>query len=160
MKRKKIHWRTLYIRKKDELESVKRDLDDAKSKAEYYKKRFREFGTNVETVDEGGDCIKVMKWTVKPQTWGTYITFMDNGEMSREELEQLFRAKLLNKIAEFLVENEIVKYITRLPGESFDPLAFGTAGAKLYVIPWDQMPHKRTIELTQYVENIDEGEVL
>ena len=140
-------------------ENKARDLDaivsDSKREAEYYKKRFREFGSNVETIDPTNNCyITQVKWETKPEPWGHYIVF-NKGLLDYPDKDKVFKEmkdRIVYEIARGLLENNLVQIIIHTPkdGPMFNE---STIGAKLYVVPWEQMPHKRTVELRQYVEN-------
>lgn len=126
------------------------ELKEATDKAEYYKKRFRKFGSNVDTTDlESGKIVCMVKWTLTPEVYGQYArldphfaTSIDYGK----EIERLVTTHLV----EGLIDNELVQFIW---SSGDDHELFGkTVGAKLYVVPWEQMPHSKIIEMKQYVD--------
>lgn len=122
----------------------------AKDEADYYKERFRELGSNVETVDTDGDVMTI-KWELTPKQFGNYITVGDAISIT-PEIERLLITKLSDSLAKAMVEGNIAQIIKKV-GLYDDPITrYGTIGVKLYVVPWEQMPHKRTIELQQEVE--------
>jgi len=134
--------------------------ETSEEKAEYYKKRFREFGTNVKTVDPGsGKLIVMEKWELHPQPWGQWVKF-DNAIINLDNEEAIFqqiKEEIMRKIVGGLIEQNLVQIIRHDPDDS--PLnRYGTYAAKLYIVPWEQMPHERTIELKRYVENTLERE--
>ena len=136
-----------------------RERDKYKEKAQFYAKRFRQFGKNVETVDPGsGELVRMLEWEIKPEAWGEYLClYADLRQMSAAEAEQEIKTRLMKEIARGLIENDIVQFVYKNADMS-DPLSqFGTIGGRLYVVPWEQMPHRRTLELKQYVEET-EGE--
>lgn len=116
----------------------------AENKANDYRSRFETFGSNVETV-ENLKGVKVLKWSLKPQPWGTYATYINDSEPSKEILKKC----LADRIAKGLIENNVVQFIDK-PRSNDDPLsAVSTMGAKLFVIPWEQVPHTRFLEVMQ-----------
>lgn len=140
---------------------LKNERDRYKEKTEYYEKRFREFGKNVETIEPDDLCIKQLKWEIRPEQFGDYAMIMKHFDQSVEEMGKALREKVVRGMAEAMIENNLVQFIENFSDED-DPFSLmGTIGAKMYVIPWEQMPHKRTIEIRQYVENtLEEGETL
>ena len=128
----------------------------AEQEAEYYRKRLLNIGSNMEVADVKDDhFITEVKWSVNTQTWGHYIEFDHQilyNSPDRDEIFQSMKKQLVEKIATGLLERNIVQFIVHDPKD--DPfLRMGTLGAKLFVIPWEQMPHKRTVEIKQYIEN-------
>lgn len=139
--------------------TAENQLGPAKEKAEYYRKRFREFGKNVDTSDmDNGKLISMLKWELRPEPYGTYVgvhkSFIDEeGEVLRG-----VKGDIIRTLVEGLIENDLVQMFVK---DGDDPMyPFQTIGAKLYVVPWEQMPHKRTMELKQYVENVLEDDGL
>lgn len=124
----------------------------AESEAEQYKDRFRKFGSNVETVDpENGKYVELVKWELKPEMWGSY-SFYD-ARFRNAELVEIFQRELVEKIVNGLIERDLVQFYIKDPNEAGGPLGLqGTYAAKLYVVPWEQMAHRRTIEIMQYAE--------
>ena len=129
-----------------------------KESAEYYKKRFMAFGSNVETV-EGKGYIDMLKWEVQPEPWGHYARVDESFfQMGMEEAFRGLKGDLVRHLVDQLLENNLVQFYTRGYDVKDIMYPMGTIGAKLYVIPWEQMPHRRTLELKQYVEaTIEEG---
>ena len=130
-------------------------IEPAEAKAAFYEKRFREFGSNVETVDPGeGKAVVMEKWELHPQAWGKWAKF-DNAIINLDNEEAIFqqiKEEIMRKIVGGLIEQNLVQIIRHDPDDS--PLnRYGTYAAKLYIVPWEEMPHKRTLELKRYVEN-------
>ena len=127
---------------KDRYKSV---AEAAQEEAERYKTRFREFGSNVETIETEG-LVQCLKWEISPQAWGNYI-------ISREGLSDdgVIKAhrEALKSIVQGLMDGNMVQFIDKTDGE-LGPLGGCTYAVKLYVVPWEQMPHRKTIELSQY----------
>ena len=95
------------------------------------------------------------KWTIEQQPWGTYIAL--DRELSEEEQETA-KKRIVESIVKGLIERNLVQFISKDRDERFPIAEYKTLAAKLYVVPWEQMPHKRTIELRKYVENtLEEG---
>jgi len=116
--------------------------EEAEAKAKYYEKRFLTLGSNIEIKDTG-HCLVELTWQIKPEEWGNYAVITGG------EIDEKIKEKVAQTLAEGLIENNLVRFITREPGVE-DVL--GICAVKLCVVPWEQMPHKRTIELKQYVE--------
>ena len=119
--------------------------DKAQEEAEYYKDRFRKFGSNVETVEPTGKPVECLKWTLDMQQWGNYVAAMRPIE---DEAIQYAHQMALEGLVKGLMEHNIVQFIDKVGQGPFDG---NTYAVKLYVVPWEQMPHKRTIELSQYI---------
>ena len=123
--------------------------EQAEAKAKYYEKRFLTLGSNIEIKDTG-HYIEELTWQIEPEEWGNYAVITGG------EIDEKTKEKVAQILAEGLIENNLVRFITREPweGHSSDPMedALGICAVKLCVVPWEQMPHKRTIELKQYVE--------
>ena len=113
----------------------------AQEEAEKYKERFRKFGSNVETIEEDG-AVKCLKFTVEQQPWGTYA---ESVHTLKEDDIAYVRRELLDCIVQGLMNHNIVQFLEHDNG----PIGGRTYAAKLFVVPWEQMPHKRTIEIMQ-----------
>lgn len=128
---------------------------EAEEKAKFYEDRFRRFGSNVETVDPGSGKLVVMeKWTIEQQPWGKYAICRE--DISDEELEKL-KESIVEGLVRGLIEKNLVQFILKERNTVFPIAEFKTLGAKLYVVPWEQMPHERTLELERFVKNTLEG---
>ena len=138
-------------------ERWKNKADEESERAKYYVNRFREFGRNVETVEpKSGKFVVCEKWSLRCEPYGVYKKFP--GTINEEDLEQI-KKELAEKIAGALIENNLIQFFVK-EADEFGPLTeFETIGVKLFVVPWEQMPHKRTIELKKYVENTLEEDV-
>ena len=121
--------------------------DAAQEEAEKYKERFRKFGSNVETVDTGGG-VECLKWEVEPQQWGSYVATL--GKLSDESVKEAHRTAV-EKIVQGLMERNVIQFVDKTEN-AYGPFVSCIYAAKLYVVPWEQMPHKRTMELYQEVE--------
>ena len=138
-------------------EKLANQLIPKAAKAEFYKKRFQDFGTNVETTEPGsGKFVVCEKWSLRWEPYGVYKKFP--GTINEEDVEQI-KKELAEKIAGALIENNLIQFFVK-EADDFGPLTeFATIGAKLFVVPWEQMPHKRTIELKKYVDDTLEEDV-
>ena len=133
------------------------EADLSKNEAEYYRKRFRDFGSNVGTVEpDNGKIVQMLKWELKPQAWGQYCV-VDDVLIEKNDMETVYRVledKVIKGIAKGLIERNLVQFISKGP-DAFDPLnRYGTYAAKLYVVPWEQMPHGKILELKQYSDEV------
>lgn len=122
----------------------------AEEEARYYKTRFRAFGSNVETVEpDDSKDLRVLKWELKPEIYGNYLK-IDDELIDPGYLEK----KVAEELAKGLVERNLVQFIKKDP-DNTDPLnRYGTFAAKIYVVPWEQVPHKQIIELKQLSDEI------
>lgn len=141
-----------YYREKVHRIRAEQAAKEMQKKADYYSKRFREFGSNVETVDSSNGTIVELKWEVEPQPYGQYI--MVDGSITQEEYFYLARKDILEKIAYGLMENDLVQFIYKVENKDCPLTRFGTLGGKLFVVPWEQMPHKRVIEIRSMANEI------
>lgn len=131
----------------------------AETQAEYYKDRFQRMGSNVETVDPEPGCpVKVEKWEVRPRAWGTFLIM--NPSEHPDLAIKFAKESLVREIARSLIENDLVQFIVHEFEDDDDPLndGRGTVGAKLYIVPWEQMPFSRRIQIAMKAEKIIEEE--
>lgn len=139
------------------------EKEEAEERYNRLKKRFMEFGRNVETVDpESGRNLVAEKWEMHAESLGNSLMFStrkdDLTQADYLALIDQYKAELIKGIVNVLMEDQLVQFYTK---EEDYPLFGGTIlGAKIYVVPWEQVPHRRTVELRRYVENTlkeDEG---
>ena len=124
----------------------------AEETAEYYKDRFRKFGSNVDTVEpDSGKLVQMLKWEIEPQPWGTYA--LVDPHINERVIEQRKR-QLAENIARGLIERDILQFIVKSADYDCPLTKHGTIAAKLYAVPWEQMPHSKIIELKQYSDEI------
>ena len=135
--------------------SAEGKIADAERTAEYYKKRFREFGTNVDTVDlKSGNYVAQLKWELTPEQWGKYMNCAVHPRMAG--MAQIPHRDLAYEIAQSLIENNLIQFTSKDSMDYGGPLSeYYTIGAKLYVVPWEQMPHRRTMKMKQWVDAIE-----
>ena len=122
-------------------------LEEEKKKVE---KRLEIAGAETETIEEGVGMVQIIRPQAIP--YGTY-TRVD--KMPLDELK-FIKEELTREIAKALIEQNIVQFIIKEPGMYGGPFGeinqeYGTIGAKLYVIPWEQMRTGRTIEIRRMV---------
>ena len=150
------YYRTLKraIKAEGKVRGAEAERDSAVETAEYYKERFRNFGNNVKTIGEGkGYSLVQEEWTLEPEPYGTYAQYVDIIDGGGEFREFVVR-NLTEKIAKGLIENNLVQIIEKSGGVFGTP----TLAVKLFVVPWEQIPHKKTIALRRYVEDtLQEG---
>ena len=129
-----------------ELAMARNELTQEKIEKEKLQDRIKFLSTCFETLDKKGKVgqIKTFKSeerTITAEDFGDYIAMatMD------EELINHAKEKIINDIAEALVENGIVQFIVKRPEEIGGPLnEIGTVAAKLFVIPWEKMAYRTT----------------
>ena len=122
-------------------------LEEEKKKVE---KRLEIAGTETETIEEGSGMVQIIRAEVIP--YGTYARV---DKIALDELT-FIKGELTREIAKALIEQNIVQFIIKEPGMYDGPFGaidqeYGTIGAKLYVIPWEQMRTGRTIEIRRMV---------
>ena len=154
-------YKNLYKKAKARISELESQLHHERAEKEYatqqaseYKKRFQEFGSNVKTIGaKDGKLLTVLEWEMKPEPYGTWAYYSDKVPFPPDWI----KGKLVQNIAKGLIENDLVQFIFHSKDEEgpFGGPFFeqNTIGAKLFVIPWDQVPHERTVKLKKYVEN-------
>lgn len=118
----------------------------AEEKAAFYERRFRELGSNVETVEPETGPVATLIWNVESQTWGQYSIVT---ETPQDDMVKHVSRKLIESIADGLIQQNLVQIIVR---DGDLPFEQHTIAAKLYVVPWDRMPHERTIKIKQFID--------
>lgn len=121
--------------------------EKAEETAEYYEGRFREFGSNVKTFGEGNgiSCVEE-EWKIESVQYGTYAATERNID---PEYEDYIIGALTNKIAKGLVERNLVQVIKNRDGGPFD----SAIGVKLFVVPWERMPHEHTTTIRRFLRD-------
>ena len=137
--------------------SAEARAERAEDEANYYKNRFREFGSNVDTVEPGsGKLVHMLKWELKPQAWGNYCVVDDRIVETHDvaTVQKILSDKVIEGLARSLIEKNLVQFVIRDP-DMHDPFnRYGTYVVKLYVVPWEQMPHSKILELKQYSDEV------
>ena len=122
----------------------------AEDEAAYYKKRFRDLGSNVKTMDESpsGGRLVVQSWTVDVIPYGGYCYITDGDRYDGGD--EFAAHNIVSQIAEALIKKNLVQFIYQR-----DPInRLVSIGAKLFVVPWEQTPHQRTMEIKQFVDDL------
>lgn len=132
----------------------------AEEKAEKLRNRIRSIGQNMETIDKDINEVRCIEWTLNPQAWGQYVALTPNMDVIPQEAMEDVKAELAMAIVEGAEKNGLIQYVTR-GGSLSDPLDQAVSiGAKIYIVPWEQMPHRRSIKLRELVNealNEEEG---
>lgn len=133
-----------FHRKRNRIRELEAELISKNNEIEELKKRFRRLGTQIDTMEVAGR-IRTIKTEIKirPIPFGTYIS-MDNRTMEDWNDENIERVKsaLAEQLAEALIEQNMVQFIVNNQCQ-FDPLnQFTTVGAKLSVVPWEEMAER------------------
>ena len=127
--------------------------------AEYYKKRFREFGSNVETIEpDDSGTVNMVKYELKPGPWGQYIV-LKNEEFSQsipEEIYTKYKWELLENLVDNLIERNIAQIYFRQFSNDHPLYEFGTLGVKLFVIPWEKLPRRESLDQAIFIQSVTE----
>ena len=129
----------LRLREQISIELVNRAA--IQEKYEGLQKRFDDISGKFEMAESGGPIITL---NAEAQYWGQYVMLSD---MDDEDIEYA-KKELARQIANGLLDNNILQFIVRHP-EVYDPLSeleLCTIGAKLAVVPWDQLAMGKRFE--------------
>ena len=96
--------------------------------------RFTRLGTQIESLDSGG-LIQMIE--IKPIPFGQYAILSD--DFIAKELPDVIKSQIVNNMVSQLLEQGYVQFLT---GSRLDEV---TLGAKIYVVPWEQMARRRTV---------------
>ena len=96
--------------------------------------RFARLGTQIESLDSGGTIQAI---EIKPIPFGQYAIFSD--DFVAKELPDVIKRQIVSDMVSQLLENAYVQFLT-----GFN-LGEVTLGAKMYVVPWEQMARRRTV---------------
>jgi hypothetical protein len=145
MLQRKINQKDITI---GELKSRINCLEEEKKKVE---KRLEIAGAETETIEEGVGMVQIIRAEVIP--YGTFTRV--GNDIHLDDLESV-KMELTREIAKELIDQSIVQFIIKKPGMYDGPFGaidqeYGTIGAKLYVIPWEQMRTGGTIEIRRMV---------
>lgn len=120
------------------LKAISREAQLLTSKAEISQlhDRLNRLGTQIESLDSG-DPIQMIE--IKPIPFGQYAMLTD--DFMVEEIPDVVKSQIVSNMLSQLLEQGYVQFIT-----GFDD-CFGavTLGAKIYVVPWEQMARRRTV---------------
>lgn len=123
-------------------------LEEEKKKVE---KRLEIAGAETETIEEGVGMVQIIRAEVIP--YGTYTRV--GNYIHLDDLTSV-KMELTREIAKALIDQNIVQFIIKEPGMHDGPFGdifqgYKTIGAKLFVIPWEQMRTGRKIEIRRMV---------
>lgn len=125
------------------VEYLNDELEEEKNEHAKTQMRLRIVGTECETPEESAGQLRVI--TAVAECYGDHVRIM-MGDMNAANIKMV-EEKLAVRLAKDLMEKNLVQFIIHKPGEMAGPLdgpiACGTIGAKLFVIPWDSTGPKR-----------------
>lgn len=98
--------------------------------------RFTRLGTQTESLDSRGSIQMI---EIKPIPFGQYAVLTD--DFMYEEIPDVIKSQIVSDMLSQLLENGYVQFITGFD----DYLRKTTLGAKIYVVPWEQMARGRTV---------------
>ena len=146
--KKKYKSRKKRISRRDLKEAVKRERDraeraeyratSAEENAEKINKRIRDIGIKCVDSLHGGPLEHKV---ITPIQYGCYSVICDDTPMfGTEELIKMAKDDLARRIADCLIDQNLVQFIIHRAGE-YTPLDYGqtTVGAKMYIVPWEKM---------------------
>lgn len=119
------------------LKAISREAQLLTSKAEISQlhDRLNRLGTQIESL-ESGDPIQMIE--IKPIPFGQYAMLTD--DFMFEEIPDAIKSQIVNNMASQLLENAYVQFMADF--NNF--IGAVTLGAKIYVVPWEQMARRRT----------------
>lgn len=124
------------------------ELTESERKVERLERRIRRMGTLVyDTISVPG----IHQIDIEPETIGNYMTVsvLEAEEMDKVLLEKI-KGEFASRAAEYLIQNNLMQIFFKNRNE-YDPLSqYTTVGAKLFVIPWEQLSvfDKKTIQVS------------
>lgn len=123
------------------------ELTESERKVERLERRIRRMGTLVyDTISVHG----IHQIVIEPETIGDYMTVsvLEAEEMDKVLLKKI-KGEFASRAAEYLIQNNLMQIFFKNKNE-YDPLSqYTTVGAKLFVIPWEQLSvfDKKTIQV-------------
>lgn len=119
------------------LKAISREGQLLASKAEISQlhDRLNRLGTQIESL-ESGDPIQMIE--IKPIPFGQYAMLTD--DFMLKEIPDEIKSQIVNNMASQLLENAYVQFVIGF--NNF--IGTVTLGAKIYVVPWEQMARRRT----------------
>lgn len=130
-----------------ETQSLKAELSQLQEMYGRLYDRFARLGTQIESLDSGGTIQKI---EIKPIPFGQYAILSD--DFKAKEIPDVIKSQIVNDMVSQLLENGYVQFITGIdnyPGAV-------TLGAKIYVVPWEQMTRRRIITVMVRSEKKDD----
>ena len=98
--------------------------------------RFARLGTQIESLDSGG-TIQMIE--IKPIPFGNYAILTDN--LIAKEIRDVVKSQIVSDMLSQLLEQGYIQFLNGFD----DCLGAVTLGAKMYVVPWEQMARRRTV---------------
>lgn len=121
------------LTKIQDLNIARAEIEMLSDELKKLRSRLETAGSEIETIDSGAGPIQVIH--AEAETWGQYVC---KDSFTEEELP-LVKERLIAEIVKGLAEANIVQFIFKR-GE--DPLPRASIGAKMFVIPWEQLRTK------------------
>lgn len=129
-----------------ELAMARNELTQESIEKDRLQNRIKFLSTCFDTLDQKGKVgqikpIQTEERVITAEDFGKYIalTVMD------EELIENAKQRIINDIAEAMVETGIVQFIVKRPEDVGGPANMvGTVAAKLFVVPWEKMAYRTT----------------
>lgn len=147
-----IDWLTYRKKKVREAEA---ERDEAVQELEKYKQRFRKIGA-ADVHTSANMPVQVIE--LEPKIYGNYFQVTDDNLLNGEMLQYL-KGELAKTLAEGLLNEDMVKYIIK-ESNNYGPLEkFGTIGAKLYVIPWEDISVFKPLHMMRFAGDYEEERV-
>lgn len=116
--------------------SLEAQLLTSKAEISQLHDRLNRLGTQIESL-ESGDPIQMIE--IKPIPFGQYAMLTD--DFMFEEIPDAIKSQIVNNMASQLLENAYVQFMVGF--NNF--IGAVTLGAKMYVVPWEQMARRRTV---------------
>ena len=109
----------------------------------FYRKRFKKLGSMLDTIDEAiSNRLAVVRLELEPIPFGHYAV-VEKNMYTDDEFADIVKRQLIGKISEALMAKNLVQIIAR--DDIFNPS--WTVSAKLFVVPWEQAPNAKTMEM-------------
>lgn len=115
--------------------SLEGQLLTSKAEISQLHSRLNRLGTQIESLDSG-DPIQMIE--IKPIPFGQYAMLTD--DFMFKEIPDAIKSQIVNNMASQLLENAYVQFVIGF--NNF--IGTVTLGAKIYVVPWEQMARRRT----------------
>lgn len=125
--------------------SIAQDLvKQQEADIKYWKKRFRRTGyKRMEQI--AANQVKTVKVELNPVPFGGY-SILNNRFSSEEDMLNRVKEDLVQRLVRGLIEAEMVQFIIKDPDYYVGSEPCVTVGAKLAVVPWEQMTRKIIVE--------------
>ena len=115
--------------------SLEGQLLTSKAEISQLHNRLNRLGTQIESL-ESSEPIQMIE--IKPIPFGQYAMLTD--DFMFEEIPDAIKSQIVNNMASQLLENAYVQFMVDF--NNF--IGAVTLGAKIYVVPWEQMARRRT----------------